>query len=1428
MKCVDIPEWLKGLPLAPEFRPTDTEFADPIAYISKIEKEASAFGICKVIPPLPKPSKKYVVHNLKKSLSKCPEFGLDVNCVPSSIKSDVDKGNVESGEFRAVFTTRHQELGNSEKKKLKGAVGGLPLGSQKQVWQSGQVYTLEQFETKSKNFARSRLGMTKEISPLVVEAMFWKTASEEPIYVEYANDVPGSAFGEPEELFNNFRRRRRACKRKILDRNSRGSSGFTNDEVGTSSSSAGKGLCHSVETPSFSLLTPLSNKSTNSSPFRPKGCSNAGEMEGSAGWKLANSPWNLQVIARSPGSLTRFMPDDIPGVTSPMVYIGMLFSWFAWHVEDHELHSLNFLHTGSPKTWYAVPGDYAFSFEEVIRCHAYGDTTDRLATLALLGEKTTLLSPEVLVASGIPCCRLVQNPGEFVVTFPRAYHVGFSHGFNCGEAANFGTPQWLAVAKGAAVRRAAMNYLPMLSHQQLLYLLTMSFVSSVPRSLLPGVRSSRLRGRQKEERELLVKKAFIEDIEKESNLVKFLLQKSFSDNAMLWDVDVLPSSGKESELHKHVSADASRGSNQSDNNDSQDLLDQMSLYMENYSHFYVDDDVSCEFEIDSGTLPCIACGILGFPFMALVQPSEKSAKHLFPEYFQNKQESAVPKHVESDSHPDHRGMIEDYNRVDRIERNGVHSLNHDEMSLSAQPNESAVSLDEGQTSQSVSQTDNAVLTSKVDLEKECDVSGGLVRPQIFCLEHAIQTEELLHTKGGANVLVICHSDFQKIRGHAAIVAKEIGTTFKYNEIPLANASQGHLSLIDLAIGDEEQDKCAEDWTLKLNINLRHCVKVQRNCPLKKLKHALILGGLFSDTTRSPDSLSLLKWQSRKVRSKRKSNNSTESTPFANVQIEKVVDSGSTVDMQNARNGNITIQYSRKKYRPKASSSAEVTRVLVDPFDVSKEVSCADAKTVGSTLLRDENAGTASLAERFVASSDGKPRLRHEHEMLLLTRDQNGNLLAPQEPDLLVTTSLMVELDEAQAAICNTEKFSLEDKTSDTNSNSCRTENKTTAAETSGETEITHVHTPAFTSMYVVQSAAYNENLEENRDMTESVIRDKSAHPKEADFEKDHRSGDDKAIMTRSPVPVNSSRSCTDGPLRSCDEKIEDQVPEQFVSGSEASDSETSHISVEQEIQIGNSVKDRAVSDHVTPIEEASASAGSLKMTTESSSTKHSQSGDDISEQHKKESNDDTTSAIVSRSTGKSGGKRRRELDLLTNDGCSVGGFVKSPCEGLRPRDRKIVSGSRVDSKELLEKKLMGNKVKRSLHSSISPKDKKEQRIGTHRCNLEGCWMSFQTKVELQLHKHNCCPVEGCEKKFTSHKYALVHQRVHENDRPLKCSWKGCTMTFKWAWARTEHLRVHTGERPYKCKVEGCGLTFRFVSDYSRHRRKTGHYVDAVN
>lgn len=137
------------------------------------------------------------------------------------------------------------------------------------------------------------------------------------------------------------------------------------------------------------------------------------------------------------------------------------------------------------------------------------------------------------------------------------------------------------------------------------------------------------------------------------------------------------------------------------------------------------------------------------------------------------------------------------------------------------------------------------------------------------------------------------------------------------------------------------------------------------------------------------------------------------------------------------------------------------------------------------------------------------------------------------------------------------------------------------------------------------------------------------------------------------------------------------------------------------------------------------------------------------------------------------------------------------------------------------KKALGTKAP-SGHGNLRIRDEVHEEEGEYCCEMEGCTMSFGSKQELVLHKRNICPVKGCGKKFFSHKYLVQHRRVHMDDRPLKCPWKGCRMTFKWAWARTEHIRVHTGARPYACTEAGCGQTFRFVSDFSRHKRKTGH------
>lgn len=94
---------------------------------------------------------------------------------------------------------------------------------------------------------------------------------------------------------------------------------------------------------------------------------------------VGETAWNMRGVARAKGSLLRFMREEIPGVTSPMVYVAMMFSWFAWHLEDHDLHSLNYLHTGAGKTWYGVPRDATLAFEEVVRVHGYGGEVNPLS-----------------------------------------------------------------------------------------------------------------------------------------------------------------------------------------------------------------------------------------------------------------------------------------------------------------------------------------------------------------------------------------------------------------------------------------------------------------------------------------------------------------------------------------------------------------------------------------------------------------------------------------------------------------------------------------------------------------------------------------------------------------------------------------------------------------------------------------------------------------------------------------------------------------------------------------------------------------------------------------------------------------------------------------------------------------------------------------
>ncbi|KAI0198826.1 hypothetical protein F4808DRAFT_434582 [Astrocystis sublimbata] len=151
--------------------------------------------------------------------------------------------------------------------------------------------------------------------------------------------------------------------------------------------------------------------------------------------------WNLNKLP----NLLDVLGTKVPGVNTAYLYLGMWKATFAWHLEDVDLYSINYLHFGAPKQWYSISQGDARRFEAAMKSIW---PTDAKACDQFLRHKAFLISPNHLQQYfNIKVNKCVSYPGEFVVTYPYGYHSGYNLGYNCAEAVNFALDSWLPLAK---------------------------------------------------------------------------------------------------------------------------------------------------------------------------------------------------------------------------------------------------------------------------------------------------------------------------------------------------------------------------------------------------------------------------------------------------------------------------------------------------------------------------------------------------------------------------------------------------------------------------------------------------------------------------------------------------------------------------------------------------------------------------------------------------------------------------------------------------------------------------------------------------------------------------------------------------------------------------------------------------------------------
>ncbi|XP_073518569.1 transcription factor IIIA [Phyllobates terribilis] len=111
----------------------------------------------------------------------------------------------------------------------------------------------------------------------------------------------------------------------------------------------------------------------------------------------------------------------------------------------------------------------------------------------------------------------------------------------------------------------------------------------------------------------------------------------------------------------------------------------------------------------------------------------------------------------------------------------------------------------------------------------------------------------------------------------------------------------------------------------------------------------------------------------------------------------------------------------------------------------------------------------------------------------------------------------------------------------------------------------------------------------------------------------------------------------------------------------------------------------------------------------------------------------------------------------------------------------------------------------------------------YKCEAENCTLAFTTASNMRQHFKRAhespaqiyvCYFAECGQQFRKHNQLKIHQYVHTNQHPFKCSHEGCDKSFASPSKLKRHEKIHAG---YPCQKDStCLFVGKTWSEYLKH------------